>query len=80
MLISIRRNSKPVVAWLYFAGSDEELERSKDLMLDLPGGGFVCMDPSHHDERLHHWTIRTGKPLLAVDYAKAPGAFKQVQS
>ncbi len=43
-----------------------------ELILDLPGGGFVSMSPEHHEERLRRWCLRTGKPVLAVDYGKAP--------
>ena len=30
------------------------------------------MTPEHHEERLRMWAIRTGKPVLSVDYGKAP--------
>lgn len=30
------------------------------------------MSPEHHEERLRMWTISTGKPVLAIDYGKAP--------
>ncbi|KIK91355.1 hypothetical protein PAXRUDRAFT_830917 [Paxillus rubicundulus Ve08.2h10] len=43
-----------------------------DLILDFPGGGFVAMTPEHHEERLRTWATRTGKPVLAVEYGKAP--------
>ena len=43
-----------------------------ELIVDLPGGGFVSMSPEHHEERLRRWCVRTGKPVLAVDYGKAP--------
>ena len=39
---------------------------------DFPGGGFVSMTPEHHEERLRMWAVRTGKPVLSVDYGKAP--------
>ena len=68
-----------MAAWLYFAGPASQLAKCSELMLDLPGGGFVCMDPSHHDERIHHWAKRTGRPVLALDYAKAPGTPSSVR-
>ena len=33
--------SRPVRAMLYFAGTEAELRRCSELILDLPGGGFV---------------------------------------
>lgn len=65
--------SKPIIAHLYYNGTESQLAFQRDLILDCPGGGFVCMAPLHHEERLHHWTIKTGKPLLAIEYSKAPG-------
>lgn len=65
--------TRPVVAHLYFDGPQIDLESAKELMLDLPGGGFVCMGPLHHEERLLAWAKRTHRPVLALDYSKAPG-------
>lgn len=44
----------------------------EDLILDIPGGGFVAMTPEHHEERLRMWAVRTGRPVASVDYGKAP--------
>ncbi|SCZ88475.1 BZ3500_MvSof-1268-A1-R1_Chr2-1g04434 [Microbotryum saponariae] len=63
---------KPIVAWVLFNGTDEELAEQTELIFDVPGGGFICMDPTHHEERTLRWTIRTGKPVLGLDYGKAP--------
>ncbi|KAI8993039.1 Alpha/Beta hydrolase protein [Trametes punicea] len=63
---------RPITTWLFFAPPAEQLSRATDLILDFPGGGFVSMTPEHHEERLRMWAIRTGKPVLSVDYAKAP--------
>ncbi|KDE04867.1 hypothetical protein MVLG_04727 [Microbotryum lychnidis-dioicae p1A1 Lamole] len=63
---------KPIVAWILFNGTDEELAEQTELIFDVPGGGFICMDPTHHEERTLRWTIRTGKPVLGLDYGKAP--------
>ena len=70
---SVLLSRKSVIAYLYYDGTESQLEHCRELILDLPGGGFVCQGPLHHEERLHRWTIRTGKPILAVDYSKAPG-------
>jgi acetyl esterase/lipase len=58
--------------YLYFARPEEELKTQRELLLDFPGGGFICMSPLDHEERLRRWAIKTGRPVLAVDYHKAP--------
>ncbi|KAI0675288.1 alpha/beta-hydrolase [Trametes maxima] len=63
---------RPMTAWLFFAPPASELARATDLILDFPGGGFVSMTPEHHEERLRAWAVRTGKPVLSIDYGKAP--------
>lgn len=30
------------------------------------------MNPEHHEERLRMWAVTTGRPVLSVDYGKAP--------
>lgn len=64
--------NEPVVAWMYFDGSLAELESQTKLVLDIPGGGFVAMDPRIHDDRLLAWTGKTGLPVLSLNYRKAP--------
>ncbi|KAI5478891.1 hormone-sensitive lipase [Pseudohyphozyma bogoriensis] len=64
--------TKPITAWLFFDGTEEELANTTDLVFDLPGGGFICMTPLHHEERLIRWAIKTKRPVLAFDYGKAP--------
>ncbi|KIM69024.1 hypothetical protein SCLCIDRAFT_103917 [Scleroderma citrinum Foug A] len=63
---------RPITVHVYFAGPVVELHNCTDLIVDFPGGGFVAMTPEHHEERLRTWALRTGKPVLAVDYGKAP--------
>ncbi|EXJ85352.1 esterase/lipase [Capronia coronata CBS 617.96] len=63
---------EPVVAWMYFDGSLAELEAQENLVLDIPGGGFVAMDPRTSDDKLLAWAGRTGLPVLSLDYRKAP--------
>ncbi|KAI1794112.1 alpha/beta-hydrolase [Ganoderma leucocontextum] len=63
---------RPITTWLFFAPPADQLAQTTDLILDFPGGGFVSMTPEHHEERLRTWAIRTGKPVLSVDYGKAP--------
>ncbi|KAG8832942.1 hypothetical protein FRC17_000271, partial [Serendipita sp. 399] len=63
---------KPIKAWLFFAKPENELENATDLILDIPGGGFVCLGPMHHEERLRRWALVSGRPVLSIDYGKAP--------
>ena len=30
------------------------------------------MTPEHHEERLRVWAEKTGRPVLSLDYGKAP--------
>jgi acetyl esterase/lipase len=64
--------NRPITAHLFFASSARQLAEATDLILDFPGGGFVAMTPEHHEERLRLWAEKTGKPVLAIDYGKAP--------
>lgn len=66
------KHTKPISGMLFFDKSKKELESCTELILDFPGGGFVAMGPEHHEERLRAWAKRTGKPILAIDYGKAP--------
>ncbi|GAA5983859.1 hypothetical protein JCM10908_005954 [Rhodotorula pacifica] len=64
--------SKPLTLHLFFAGTEAELEASNELVMDIPGGGFICMNPLHHEERLLRWAIRTKRVVISFDYGKAP--------
>ncbi|KAG9316259.1 hypothetical protein JVU11DRAFT_2287 [Chiua virens] len=63
---------RPITVHIYFAPPAHQLHNTTDLILDFPGGGFVAMSPEHHDDRLRNWALKTGKPVLAVDYGKSP--------
>lgn len=63
---------EPVSGWMYYNGSLKELERETNLVLDIPGGGFVAMSPRESDDKLLCWAGRTGLPILSLDYKKAP--------
>ena len=65
-------NKKPIIGYLFFDGSEVELSQATSLILDLPGGGFICMSPRNHEERLRRWAIRCKRPILSIDYRKAP--------
>ena len=57
---------------LFFNGTAERLAEATELVVDFPGGGFIAMGPDCHEERLGRWAIRTGKPILSVNYGKSP--------
>lgn len=62
----------PVDAWMYFDGPLSELKKQNKLVLDVPGGGFVAMDPRTSDDKLLAWAGKTGLPILSLNYRKAP--------
>ncbi|KAK3386544.1 alpha/beta-hydrolase [Podospora didyma] len=63
---------EPASAWLYFDGPLSDLEHHNKIILDIPGGGFVAMDPRCNDDKLFAWAAKTGLPVLSLDYKKAP--------
>ena len=64
--------TEPVHAWLYFDGPLEEMRNQDKVILDIPGGGFVAMNPRCHDDKLMAWAAKTGFPIVSLDYRKAP--------
>ncbi|KAL8932468.1 MAG: hypothetical protein Q9211_006299, partial [Gyalolechia sp. 1 TL-2023] len=63
---------EPVDAWLYFDGPLSALQNHTKVVLDIPGGGFVAMNPRHHEDKLLGWAGKTELPVLSLDYKKAP--------
>lgn len=63
---------EPVSGWLYYDGPISDLEHINKIILDIPGGGFVAMDPRCNDDKLFSWAGKTGLPVLSLDYKKAP--------
>ncbi|KAF2464941.1 alpha/beta-hydrolase [Lindgomyces ingoldianus] len=63
---------EPVQGWLYFNGPLSALKKHDKVVLDIPGGGFVAMDPRNHDDKLMGWAGKSGLPVLSLDYKKAP--------
>jgi len=57
---------------LFFNGTEAQLANATKLVVDFPGGGFIAMGPECHEERLRRWAKRTGKPVLGINYGKAP--------
>jgi acetyl esterase/lipase len=70
--ISSRSHLPPVPALLFFPRPEAELVDATELVLDFPGGGFIAMGPECHEERLRRWAIRLNRPVLSVEYGKAP--------
>lgn len=62
----------PVSAWLYFDGPLSKMAQHDRIILDIPGGGFVAMDPRCNDDKLFAWAAKTGLPVLSLNYKKAP--------
>ncbi|KAJ1024510.1 hypothetical protein NDA13_004441 [Ustilago tritici] len=65
-------HTRPSKAWLFYAKSERQLRMEEELVLDFCGGGYICMDPRHHEERLRQLAKQMQKPVLCVDYCKAP--------
>lgn len=63
---------EPASAWLYYDGPVADLVNHNKIVLDIPGGGFVAMDPRCNDDKLCAWAAKTGLPILSLDYKKAP--------
>ena len=62
----------PINAWLYFDGPLSALKNHTKIVMDIPGGGYVAMNPRHHDDKLLAWSGKLGLPVLSLDYKKAP--------
>ena len=63
---------EPVTGWLYFDEPLSAIGGHTKIILDIPGGGFVAMNPRTHDDKLIGWAGKTGLPVLSLDYKKAP--------
>ncbi|KAI9456514.1 Alpha/Beta hydrolase protein [Lactarius psammicola] len=73
--------TRPITTCLYYSPRQElnaskdpliALSSERDLIFDVPGGGFISMGPEHHEERLRSWAVQTGKPVISLEYGKAP--------
>ena len=49
-------NLCPIDVYLYFQGTEEELSRAQQLVINYPGGGFVTMNHLHHESYVQKWT------------------------
>ncbi|KAJ3350641.1 hypothetical protein HDU91_006220 [Kappamyces sp. JEL0680] len=57
---------------LYFHASKEEFADATELIFCVPGGGFVAMPPICHDDYTSQYARATRKPLVSINYGKAP--------
>ncbi|OMH84737.1 Hormone-sensitive lipase, partial [Zancudomyces culisetae] len=64
--------TKPALCYIMFADSIEKYKKTKKIILDYPGGGYVSMSPPCHDDYLSQWAKTTGAIIVSVDYGKAP--------
>lgn len=64
--------TEPIDFWLYYDKPQEKLKKETKIILDIPGGGFVAMDPRCHDDKLFAWAGNSKLPVVALNYKKAP--------
>ena len=57
--------------YIYFCIS-EELANSRHIIVNYPGGGFIAMNPKHHEAYIRKWANYLRIPIISVDYRKAP--------
>ncbi|KAL7752906.1 hypothetical protein RI367_001909 [Sorochytrium milnesiophthora] len=62
-----------ISCYLFYKGAASTYPHASQLLLQYPGGGFVCMDPACHEDYLTLWAnMSPGTVVLSVDYGKAP--------
>ncbi|KAK9239043.1 Alpha/Beta hydrolase protein [Lipomyces kononenkoae] len=59
-------------AYLYYDGPRHTFKHHTQVLLNFPGGGFVCMNPRHHDDALCAWAKKLKVPVISLNYGKAP--------
>ncbi|CAO3629058.1 unnamed protein product [Cunninghamella blakesleeana] len=62
----------PTEVYLFYAGHPDTLSKHNTIVLQFPGGGFVSMPPTCHEDAIAAWATQTGLPILSVNYKKAP--------
>ncbi|KAI7860993.1 Alpha/Beta hydrolase protein [Circinella umbellata] len=67
------KNKLPSTEFLFmYAGHPDTLKDQTTVFLQFPGGGFVSMPPSCHEDALSAWAHQTQLPIVSVNYKKAP--------
>ncbi|KAJ1925998.1 hypothetical protein IWQ60_004175 [Tieghemiomyces parasiticus] len=62
----------PFEVKVFFAGSPAQFRTARSVLYHVPGGGFVAMDPSCHEDYLRIWAKQLGVPVVSINYRKAP--------
>ncbi|PWA03571.1 hypothetical protein BB558_000290 [Smittium angustum] len=63
---------KPALCYIMYANNPENYKKTKNIILNFPGGGFVSMSPPCHDDYLSIWASMVDAIVVSVDYAKSP--------
>ncbi|PVU89016.1 hypothetical protein BB561_005601 [Smittium simulii] len=63
---------KPALCYIIYAHDKSLYKKSKRIILNFPGGGFVSMSPPCHDDYLSLWAKNVNAIVVSVDYAKSP--------
>ncbi|KAJ1907106.1 hypothetical protein LPJ81_000965 [Coemansia sp. IMI 209127] len=63
---------EPVKCHIMYSGDPKTFALCRSVVLNYPGGGFVCMGPESHSDYLSAWAEKTQAVVVSVDYAKAP--------
>ncbi|KAL1921874.1 uncharacterized protein VTP21DRAFT_10516 [Calcarisporiella thermophila] len=61
-----------VESYLYFHPPESRLQEKEEILLHIPGGGFVAMPPKCHSDYLSIWAKQLGVPIVSINYGKAP--------
>ncbi|OLY81174.1 Hormone-sensitive lipase [Smittium mucronatum] len=64
--------TKPALCYIMYAHSMVKFKKTKNILLNFPGGGFVSMSPPCHDDYLSQWATQSDSIIVSVDYAKSP--------
>ncbi|OMJ24488.1 Hormone-sensitive lipase [Smittium culicis] len=64
--------TKPALCYVMYAHEKENYKKTKNIILNFPGGGFVSMSPPCHDDYLSEWAYQNDAIIVSVDYAKSP--------
>ncbi|KAI8868904.1 alpha/beta-hydrolase [Ramicandelaber brevisporus] len=59
-------------ALLMFNDTEEEMQRTVNLIFHIHGGGWFAMSPEMHSDYTAAYAKRTGAVVISADYAKTP--------
>jgi len=58
--------------YVFYDGPEEELADNHEVIVHYHGGGFMSMSPAIHDDYLSVWATQIKKPIVSINYKKAP--------